>query len=122
MIEYVCNDFERNKIQVFALVTDNAFNMTLAVKKLSEDLADESEDDDSDTEQESNSTFYESINLAFSDSLLFIAMSHMRCAAHTLQLAICDGLKIDTFASLIIKILRVVTAARTPKIDAISKK
>ena len=28
----------------------------------------------------------------------------MRCAAHILQLAICDSLKMDTVASLIIKI------------------
>ena len=47
------------------LVTNNASNMTLAVKKLTEDLAAESEDDDSDTKQESTSTLDESINLIF---------------------------------------------------------
>ncbi|CAK8687693.1 unnamed protein product [Clavelina lepadiformis] len=49
-------------------------------------------------------------------------MSHMRCAAHTLQLAIRDGLEVRHVASLISKIRLVVIAARTPKIDAILKR
>ena len=46
----------------------------------------------------------------------------MRCAAHTLQLAISDGLKVRHVASLISKIRQVVVAARSPKIDAILRR
>ena len=46
----------------------------------------------------------------------------MRCAAHTLQLAIRDGLKVRHVALLISKIRQVVVAARSPKIDAILRR
>ena len=41
---------------MLALVTDNASNMTLAEKKMSEDLSDERKNDGSDTEQKSTLT------------------------------------------------------------------
>ena len=49
-------------------------------------------------------------------------MTHMRCAGHTLQLTIRDGLKVRNVASLISKIRHVVVAARSPKIDAILRR
>ena len=98
--------------------------MTLAVKKLSEEsVVDENE---AESEQEGTSTLDETIASAFTDySQEFSTMSHMRCAAHTLQLAIRDGLKINAVASLISRIRRVVVATRTlarTKIDAILKR
>ena len=89
--------------------------MTLAVKKLYENTA--AEECEDDTEQEGLSALDDSTNLAFS----FSTMSHMRCAAHTLQLAIRDGLKLNTVASLISQIRRVVTSATAPKSDVILK-
>ena len=115
LVDDVLNEFDISKRQVLAVVTDNASNMTLAVKKLYEDPV--AEECENDTDQEGLSALDDSMNLAFS----FSAMSHMRCAAHTLQLAIRDGLKIDTVASLISQIRQVVTSARAPKIDAILK-
>ena len=41
----------------------------------------------------------------------------MRCAVHTLQLAIHDGLKEKHLQNLISKIRQIVLVARTPKID-----
>ena len=118
LVEDVLRDVEK---QVLAVVADNASNMTLAVKKLSEDsVVDENE---AESEQEGTSTLDETIASAFTDyTQEFSTMSHMRCAAHTLQLATRDGLKINSVASLIIRIRRVVVAARTPKIDAIFKR
>ena len=89
LVEDVLRDFEISKKQVLAVVTNNASNMTLAVKKLSEDsVVDENE---AESEQEGTSTLDETIALAFTDySQEFSTMSHMRCAAHTLQLAIRD--------------------------------
>ena len=94
-----------------------------AIKKLSEDwVADKSKDDSSGTEQEVVSTFNESMNVVVLDYLQFNTMSHMRCAAHTLQLAIHDRLKIDTVASLVNKIHQIVAAARASKLNAILKR
>ena len=91
-----------------------------AVKKLSEVcVADENKDDGSGTEEEVASTLNESMNSMVLDCLEFTTTSYMRCAAYTLQLAIRDSLKIDTVASLIIRILQISAAVRTPKIDAI---
>ncbi|CAK8690142.1 unnamed protein product [Clavelina lepadiformis] len=120
MVEDVLNDFDISKQQVLAIVTDNASNMTLAVKKLSEDcFVDENEDD---VKVEGIPTLDEISTLAFANHSEFKNMSHMLCAAHTLQLAIRDGLKVRHVASLISKIRQVVIAARTPKIDAILKR
>lgn len=46
----------------------------------------------------------------------------MRCAVHTLQLAIRDGLKDQHASNLISKLRQVAVAARTPKIDSIIKR
>ena len=47
---------------------------------------------------------------------------HMRCAVHTLQLAIRDGLQEGHAAALIEKLRKLATAARTPKVDSILKR
>ena len=89
-------------------------------QKLTEDcVADESKDDGNGTTQEVTSTLNESINSVVLDYFQFTAVSRMKCAAHTLQLAIRDSLKKVTVALLITKILRIAATARTPKIDAI---
>ena len=101
-------------------MTDNASNMTLAVQKLSEDsitVADENED-----KLEGTLTLDEETSLTFRYNSEFKTMTHMRLSAHTLQLAIRDGLKVRHVASLIRKITQVVTAARSPKIDTILKR
>jgi len=47
------------------------------------------DENEAESEQEGTSTLDETIALAFTDySQEFSTMSHMRCAAHTLQLAI----------------------------------
>ena len=49
-------------------------------------------------------------------------VKHMRCAVHTLQLAIHDGLKEKHAQNLISKIRQIALVARTPKIDKILKR
>jgi len=120
LVEDVLKDFEISKQQVLAVVTDNASNMTLAVQKLSEDsitVIAEIED-----KLEGISILEEETSLAFRYDSEFKTMTHMRCAAHTLQLAIRDGLKVRHAASLISKIRQAVVAARPPKIDAILRR
>ena len=119
LVEDVLKDFEIIKQQVLAVVTNNASNMTLAVQKLSEHsitVVAENED-----ELEGISILEEN-SLAFRYDSEFKTMTHMRCAAHTLQLAIRDGLKVRHVASLISKIRQVVVAARSPKIHAILRR
>ena len=119
LVKDVLKDFEISKQQVLAVVTDNASNMTLAVQKLSEDsinIVAENED-----ELEGISTLEET-SLAFRYNSEFKTITHMLCAAHTLQLAIRDELKVRHVATLISKICEVVVAARSPKIDAILRR
>ena len=73
-------------------------------------------------ELEGISTLEEETSLGFRYDSEFKKMTHMRCTAHTLQLAIRDGLKVRYVASLISKIRQVVVAARSPKIDAILRR
>ena len=83
------------------LVTDNASNLSLAVQKLSEDsiaVADENGD-----ELKGTVTSHEKTSMAFRYDSEFKTMTHMRCAAHMLQLTIRDGLKVRHVASLISK-------------------
>ena len=94
--------------------------MTLAVQKLSEDSI--NIDAENEDELEGISTLEEETSLAFRYDSEFKTMTHMRCAAHTLQLAIRYGLKVRHVASLISKIRQVVVAARSPNIDAILRK
>ena len=105
MVEDVLKDFEISKQQVLAVVADNASSMTLAVQKLSEDsinIVAENED-----ELEGISTLEEETSLAFRYDSEFKTMTHMRCAAHTLQLAIRNWLKVRHIASLISKIRQI---------------
>ena len=60
-----------------------------------------------------------SMTSALADYSLLTTMSHMICAAHTMQLVILDGLKIDSVASLLSKIRQIAVAVRLPKIDTI---
>ena len=111
--------FDISKQQVLAVVTDNASNMTLAVQKLSEDSVTVVAENEDELE---GISILEETSLAFRYDSEFKTMTHMRCAAHTLQLAIHNGLKVRHVASLISKIRQVVVAARSPKIDAILRK
>ena len=49
-------------------------------------------------------------------------INHMRCAVHTQQLAIRDGLKEEYASNLISEVSHVVTAARKPKVDEILRR
>uniref|UniRef100_A0A034WXN7 Zinc finger BED domain-containing protein 4 n=1 Tax=Bactrocera dorsalis TaxID=27457 RepID=A0A034WXN7_BACDO len=80
-IENVLKSFNIDKAQVYAVTTDNGRNMVKAVELLSL----HSDDEESDSEIEDN---YESIvcNVRFENII------SIKCAAHTLQLAVKDYL------------------------------
>jgi len=71
--------------------------------------------DDSESPMYENNDLDEAIN-AVEDSVSALQLTHMKCAAHTLQLAIHDGLKSGPIKSLIGTCRAIAKEARTPKI------
>ena len=95
IIEKVLKDYEIPLEKVLCCVTDNASNMVKLVTTMNEDLKaafgdqvqqDEEEDEDEyeDVEDDEDEDLQEAIPPS---------IEHMRCAAHTLQLAVYDGIK-----------------------------
>lgn len=80
-VENVLKSFNIDKAQVYAITTDNGRNMVKAVELLSL----HSYDEESDSESENN---YESTL----DNVRFENIISIKCAAHTLQLAVKDFL------------------------------
>ena len=70
---------------------------------------------------EDSSALDEMFNSALSRMVGFSSTTHMRCAVHTLQLAIRDGLKEKHVNRLVSKVRHVAITGRPPKIDAILK-
>ena len=110
LISDILEEFQIRKDQVLLVVTDNASNMISTIRKLNTtDVADgdEAQADDGDVDD-------------FADAAARMTkIHHMRCAVHTLQLAVRDGLKEPQTASLVSKVRNMATAARAPKLHAI---
>ena len=119
LVEDVLNDFGICKQQILAVVSDNAANMISTVKKLREERVFHSYDyeDEDDNQFDDILSLEEIVNVTFTHHHGYRGMSHMRCAMHTLQLAIRDGLKLEQAASLLSKIRHSVAVARTPIVD-----
>jgi hypothetical protein len=98
IIEKVLKDYEIPMEKVLCCVTDNASNMVKLVTTMNEDLKaavgdqqDEDEDEDEDEyEDVEEDEDEETIDL---QKVIPPSIEHMRCAAHTLQLAVYDGIK-----------------------------
>ena len=142
----VLDSYGIQKWQILTIVTDNASNMISTIEKMNDQEQDGEVEDDShstaqsadsalitehistdsdiDTCQENEETVSDLDGFCCSmDSIsIDLKMHHMRCATHTLQLAICDGLKGRHASNLISRVRNIATRARTPKIDAILKR
>ena len=68
---------------------------------------------------ENGSGLDEVFDSALSRMVDFSTTTHMRCALHTLQFAIRDGLKKKHVNRLVSKVCHVAISARTPNIDTI---
>ncbi|GLV40086.1 hypothetical protein CBL_02971 [Carabus blaptoides fortunei] len=126
LIENILIEYDISKQQILSIVTDNATNMTSAVQKLNVNDEEMEEDPFENIDEEFSESLNidenETINNAVDDFIGTSNISHMRCAAHTLQLAIRDGLKEKNVANIIVKLRSVAVTARTLKIDAILKR
>ncbi|XP_071057018.1 uncharacterized protein [Onthophagus taurus] len=119
----VLREYDIKFQQILSIVTDNASNMKTTIDKLNLDESlqnHRSNDDNVDDEEividlETEETEY----IALASQL---KINHMRCAAHTLQLAIRDGLKEVHATQLIGKIRNIVVILRNPKIDGLLKR
>nr|XP_022908982.1 uncharacterized protein LOC111420259 [Onthophagus taurus] len=119
----VLREYDIKFQQILSIVTDNASNMKTTIDKLNLDESlqnHKSNEDNVDDEEividlETEETEY--IALASQHKI-----NHMRCAAHTLQLAIRDGLKEVHATQLIGKIRNIVVILRNPKIDGLLKR
>lgn len=131
LILKVLEDFKIERDKVLCIVSDNATNMLSSVRKINDfglETDDEDESDESGTDESVGSRVFgiDDENALDDHDLALLArrlpmpiVSHMRCGAHTLQLAVRDGLKERNVATLLGKIRQMVTVARTPKISAI---
>ena len=100
------------------IVTDNAPHRTSFVEKLNPTNGQNEEESEFEVD---NSTELNGEDVTFSVIKLGVAL-HMQCAVHTLQLAICNGLKEKQVKQLITKLHQVATIARTLKIAVILKR
>lgn len=115
LIVNVLHEFEIDQKQVLSIVTDNARNMIATVDKMNIRQMDSITDCEMDENDDSIDDFIEAAASLFK-------VQHMRCAEHTLQLAIRDGLKGRFATSIITKLRSVAVAARTSKMDIILKR
>lgn len=93
-VEGVIKEFEIDKKQILAIVTDNASNMIKAVEKLNE-MAEimKIQNIEEDTEENSELDLHAICETGVTAFTNFSNIAHMRCTMHTLQLAINDSLK-----------------------------
>ncbi|GFG29456.1 hypothetical protein Cfor_08213, partial [Coptotermes formosanus] len=130
LVESVLEDFEIKKEQILCVVTDNASNMLSTIEKMNAD--EEGNKQILELEEDSSASIGESLETEenadifldnfVEEALKLATIHHMRCAVHTLQLAIRDGVKDRHAATLIGKLRRVTVATRAPKTDAILKR
>lgn len=123
LVEQVIKEYEIDKKQILAVVTDNASNMIKAVEKLNErEVSEDLEEQYHTNEQEENSEVDEIFEMNISRVANVSSIRHMRCAVHTLQLAINDGLKEKYISNVVSRIRQIVIAARAPKVDSVLKR
>lgn len=120
ILKEILKDFKIKKEHVLCIVTDNASNMLSITDKLNKENKEAlvTVDDFNLTELSVEQNGEDLDNICEEASNLFF-IQHMRCAVHTFQLSIRDGLKNHDATTIILKLRQIAVAARNPKIDAI---
>lgn len=123
-LQEVLNEFGITKKQIFSITTDNGRNMLKSVDLLGvygDDDDDDNDDDDEDEDNgDNNITQYSENSVAENQDSFWenIFEEHhqiysVRCAAHTLQLAIHDFLRNDERMEIIHSVRQIVKTLRT---------
>jgi hypothetical protein len=110
ILKGILDDFGIPMANILCIVTDNASNMVKMVREMNLELAattsvsdpdQVSDSEESDTEDSAWESPITSCDREGDLYNILPTISHIRCAAHTLQLAIADGLKSSHASSLI---------------------
>lgn len=96
--------------QIYTITSDNGTNMIKTVALLREDLEAEINEESEDEELEMDMNEIENLIVADSNNLI----NCMRCAAHTLQLVVCDAIKDVNLGSKIAECRKLAIALRKP--------
>ena len=110
LILEVLSKFNLSVEQVFSITTDNARNMLKAIELVSEDNIISPNDEHEDEDDDNNS-----IDIELQDVL------SIKCAAHTLQLAVKDALNNNSHQATISQCRRLAKKLRTPGVMNILK-
>ena len=142
LVEKNLQEYELKKEQVLSVVTDNASNMISTTKLMNKttesdrqleehtgfretdifEMEEHSIETEEQTEFASDEHQHDSLDDLVETMSIRFRIHHMRCAVHTLQLAIQDDLQEGHAAALIEKLRKLATSARTPKVDSILKR
>ena len=134
--------YELKKEQALSVVTHNASNMISTTKLMNKttesdrqleehtgfretdifEMEEHNIETEEQTEVASDEQQHDSLDDLVETMSIRFRIYHMRCAVHTLQLAIRYGLQEGHAAALIEKFRKLATAARTPKVDTILKR
>ncbi|XP_023222406.1 uncharacterized protein LOC111623902 [Centruroides sculpturatus] len=110
LVQEVLEDFKIKKENILCIVTDNASNMLKITEKMNQDneipLEDIHEIFSIDTQIEPIIEKEEYLDDIVEEASSMFQIQHMRCAVHTLQLAIRDGLKDSQVAKIITKLIK----------------
>ena len=108
IFEATLQKFDVRKENVLCLVVDNASNMTKTVERLNENDV-----PFKDPDEMHNSAVDEDVD-SDDEPVMFVNIHHMRCAVHTLQLTIRDGLKQPQCEKLLTKTRHIDAKLRSP--------
>ena len=106
------------KENVLCLVVDNASNMTKTIERLNEG----DPEADPSTTQDERADESEDYGDVENDCAMRINIHHMRCAVHTLQLAIKDGPKQPHHVKLLTKTRHIISKLRSLKVLSLTEK
>lgn len=110
-MEDILQQYDIKKTQILCIVTDNASNMIRTVSELNLEEENEYAYEDDLNLDDIRDNITDNINENISAELIDI--QSMRCAAHTLQLAIKDGLK--EVEEMLIKVRHIAAKTRLQK-------
>lgn len=105
-IENILDEFGIEKMQIYCITTDNGRNMIKAVELLNEGLDDSSGNSDQYDEQLVNDNIIDDLNIS--------SITSIKCAAHSLQLAVKDFLQEIESLNIIDQARKIVKILRTP--------